>query len=77
MLTLSIIDLNRMKYEFKEPYDNLFDCAYTRLQRSLKIKLKAIKYCNDNYDDKGLECFDHTKTGETQQKGMRALITRL
>ena len=48
LLTLSIDDLNKMKHEFQEPYEDLFESSYTLLQKCLKIKLKAIKYCNHN-----------------------------
>jgi hypothetical protein len=46
LLTLSIDDLHKMQHEFSEPYQDLFENAFVRLQRCLKIKLKAIKYCN-------------------------------
>lgn len=48
LLTLSIDDVNRMQHEFQEPYESLFESAYTLLQKCLKIKLKAMKYCNHN-----------------------------
>lgn len=56
LLTLSIDDLNKMQHEFQEPYDNLFESAYTRLLKCLKIKLKAIMYCNHNLWKDKLKC---------------------
>jgi len=34
-----------MKMEFQEEYELLFENSFTRLNRTLKIKLEAIKYC--------------------------------
>lgn len=35
-----------MKNEFMEAYQYLFENTYNRLRRTIKVKLKAIKYCN-------------------------------
>jgi hypothetical protein len=48
LMSLSIDDLNNMEKEFTESYEDLFNCAYTRLNRAHKIKLLAIKFCNVN-----------------------------
>jgi len=45
VLVFSIEDLNKMKLEFVEVYDQLFNEAYTRLRRSLSLKLKAMNHC--------------------------------
>ena len=45
VLYLSIQDLNRMKQEFLEAYEKLFNDAYNRLRRSLTLKLKAMRLC--------------------------------
>ena len=42
-LTLSIQDLNRMKQEFFETYELMFDQQLIRLKTIWKIKLKAMK----------------------------------
>lgn len=47
LLTLSVDELARMQHEFQEPYENLFESAYSRLNRCLKIKLKAIRVLNE------------------------------
>jgi len=39
-------DLNRMKQEFLEAYEKLFNDAYTRLRRALQLKLKAMSICD-------------------------------
>ena len=45
LLSFSINDLNRMKAEFLDAYEDLFNDAYQRLFRALKIKLSAMKHC--------------------------------
>jgi hypothetical protein len=35
-----------MKYEFLEAYENIFQHSFKILPRALKIKMKAIRYCN-------------------------------
>jgi len=44
---LSIQDLNRMKNEFLECYEKIFDNAYNHLQKALLLKLNAIRNCQD------------------------------
>lgn len=46
MLTLSIADLNMMKNEFYEAYGQLFENSYNNLRRTVRIKMKAIRYTN-------------------------------
>ncbi len=48
LLLLSIHDLNKMRWEFLEAYEALFQNAYNRLNRALKVKLHAIKFCKKN-----------------------------
>lgn len=50
-LLLSISDLFRMKQEFLEAYEKMFNDAYIRLRRALTLKLKAMKICQDKEDD--------------------------
>ena len=50
LLMLNLTDLNRMRMEFVEAYESLYDCAYARLDRALNIKVKAIKYANNWMD---------------------------
>lgn len=45
LLQLSIFDLTRMKNEFLEAHESLFNDAYQRLYRTLRVKLKAMKLC--------------------------------
>ena len=35
-----------MKNEFYEAYSQLFENSYNNLRRTIRIKLKAIRYCN-------------------------------
>jgi hypothetical protein len=72
ILTLSINDLNRMKHEFQEPYEQLFDGAYLRLQRCLKIRVQAIKYCN-----KYAKKIDSFKGKSILEKGVRTFVSKL
>ena len=50
-----------MKYDFKEEYKSLFRNAFTRLNKTLKIKLKAIQYCQSITDKKA------SKKGEKEK----------
>lgn len=50
-LILSISDLFRMKQEFLEAYEKMFNDSYIRLRRALTLKLKAMKICQDKEDD--------------------------
>lgn len=45
VLTLSLDDLEKISVEFFEAYREIFDKVHKRLQRSLKIKMAAIKHC--------------------------------
>ena len=45
VLTLSINDLHRMKLEFYEQYETLFDDATVKLRRTWISKLRAMKSC--------------------------------
>jgi CRP-like cAMP-binding protein len=47
----TISDLYRMKQEFLEAYEKLFNDSYSRLRRALTLKLKAMKICQDVEDD--------------------------
>ena len=44
-MLLSLGDLYRMKQEFLEAYEKLFNDSYSRLRRALTLKLKAMKIC--------------------------------
>ena len=48
LLSFSIEELSKMSREFTDSYQQIFNCAYTRLNRAHKIKLLAIKFCNEN-----------------------------
>ena len=39
-----------MKNEFLESYEALFDDSYVKLYRTLRVKLKAMKHCQDVLD---------------------------
>lgn len=45
LLSLSLHDLNRMKHEFLEPYENLFNEAFDKLYKVLNKRLKSIRQC--------------------------------
>ena len=51
VLQLAIQDLNRMKQEFLEAYEKLFNDAYNRLRRSLTLKLKAMRICAEKENE--------------------------
>ena len=51
VLCLAIQDLNRMKQEFYEVYQQLFSDAYNRLRRALTLKLKAMRLCAEREGD--------------------------
>ena len=46
MLTLSINDLSMMKNELYEAYTDIFSNSLNNLRRTIRIKLKAIRYSN-------------------------------
>lgn len=50
LLSFSLVDLNRMKGEFLEAYEDLFSDAYQRLYRTLKIKLETMQHCQNILD---------------------------
>lgn len=54
LLTISVKDLERMKYEFIQEYDALFDNKVIRLNNILKIKVKTIKFCNESLKESGV-----------------------
>ena len=39
--------LDKMKIEYMDAFEYLFSSGFKRLNRSLKIKLAAIKYCKN------------------------------
>lgn len=49
-MSLHIQDLNRMKQEFLEVYEKLFNDSAKRLRRALQLKLKAMNVC-ENKDE--------------------------
>lgn len=51
IMMLSLQDLNRMKLEFLEYYDNLIQDAYDQLQKALILKLKGMQKCQDYLDN--------------------------
>lgn len=48
MLTLSIEDLNIMKNEMYQAYTDVFSNCLNVLKRTIRIKLKAIRFANRN-----------------------------
>ena len=51
LLTLSLETLEKMSYEFLDSYEQIMEKATVRLQRLLKLKVMAIKHCQDNMKD--------------------------
>ena len=47
-LQLMLSDLNRMKQEFLEVYEKLFQDSLPRLRRAIMLKLRAMKICDKN-----------------------------
>jgi len=45
VFVFSIEDLFKMKAEFTDVYESLFNSAYSRLRRSLALKIKAMNLC--------------------------------
>ena len=43
LLSFSIVDFNRMKSEFLDAYEIIFQDSFQLLYRALKVKLNAIK----------------------------------
>lgn len=58
-----------MKNEFYEAYSQLFENSYNNLRRIIRIKLKAIRYCDRHTNCDGKH--DHSQLGE----GMRRAST--
>ena len=61
-----------MRIEFIDPFEFLFHSGFRRLNRSLKIKIAAIKYCKNfiSYDAKTDVCkqmMTSKKTGKPIQ----------
>jgi len=46
-VTLNIGELDKMKIEFPEVFDELFTNSYRRLNRELKLKLEAANICRE------------------------------
>jgi len=48
--------LDRMRIEFIEAFDDLFFSGFKRLNRSLKVKIAALKYCKTfiSHDEDGV-----------------------
>ena len=53
-LQLSVQDFRKMKLEFREVYTKLFSDSYTRLRRCIKLRIKAIKLCEDKWETASL-----------------------
>jgi hypothetical protein len=47
LVTLNIGELDKMKIEFPEVFDELFTNSYRRLNRELKLKLEAANICRE------------------------------
>lgn len=45
LLSLSIEDLNRMKLEFNEAFEEIFTKSIKPLEMALKLKIRAIRHC--------------------------------
>lgn len=45
LLALSITDLNKMKNEFQDTYEQIFSGAYEQLQKVMLLKLHTISVC--------------------------------
>jgi hypothetical protein len=59
-----------MTREFTDSYQQIFNCAYTRLNRAHKIKLLAIKFCNENAEKIN---FDEDKYDQETKKGRKSM----
>ena len=51
LLTLSIDDLNRMKMEFYDSFEELFNESMGSVDIALKLKLRAIRRCQIIQDE--------------------------
>ena len=54
LLSISVKDLERMKYEFNHEYNTLFDNKVVRLNNILKLKILTIKHCNEALKHSGV-----------------------
>ena len=63
LLTLSIQNLQQMRCEFLDAYENIFQDSILKMRLVLQLKVKAIQYCNeiereinenDNYQERKL-----------------------
>jgi len=52
LLLLSVSDLNRMRLEFIEAYNQLMESACQRLEFSLLIKLECMNFCEKVEEEK-------------------------
>jgi len=53
-MSLFLSDLNRMKQEFLEVYEKLFNDSVPRLRRALQLKLKAMNLCDQRDEQERL-----------------------
>lgn len=47
LLSFSIVDLNRMKTEFLDAYEIMYNESFKLLYRTLRVKLLAMKHCEN------------------------------
>ena len=47
-------DFRKMKLEFREVYVKIFDDSYIRLRRCIKLRIKAIKICEEKIETHSL-----------------------
>lgn len=50
-----------MKLEFREVYVKIFDDSYIRLRRCIKLRIKAIKLCEDKIETFSASMKSHGK----------------
>ena len=50
LLSFSITDLYKMKFEFMDAYEEMFNDGFNRLHKALRVKLQAIKHCEHVLD---------------------------
>ena len=55
LMMLSITDLNRMKNEFLEYYDQLIKSANHELQNVLMLKLRSLRECQNQKEKHSLD----------------------
>ena len=49
LLTLTTQDIARMKLEFPDQFDQLFDNSLKVLKKAMKLKDEAIQYCEEEF----------------------------